>query len=285
MLTIAVSQYSLKKHDSFDAFKRNAEIWVQEAAVRGARLLVFPEYGSIELVSLLSTEVQKDLALQLLEIQKFKDDFLKCYIDLAHKFNVYILTPSFPCKLDATYINRAYLVKPDKSHAFQDKQMMTRFEDEEWKVSSPREKKLQVFDVDGVKVGVSICFDVEFPDFARELALAGVELLLAPSCTETQAGMNRVHVGARARALENQFYVAVSQTVGDVDYSLAIDKNTGMAAVYSTCDRGFPEDGIISIGEVNSAKWVYADIDPDHVARVREQGSVLNFKKIQSIPR
>lgn len=39
---------------------------------------------------------------------------------------------------------------------------MTRFEDEEWKVSSPDQRKLNVFDVDGVKVGISICFDVEF---------------------------------------------------------------------------------------------------------------------------
>lgn len=285
MLKIALAQYSLKKHNSFEAFKQNAEKWVKEAADNGARLLVFPEYGSIELVSLLSKETQKNLALQLQEIQQFKDDFLKCYQELANKFYVHILAPSFPIKSGATYINRAFVIHPDLDHVFQDKQMMTRFEDEEWKVSSPREKKLQIFEVDGVKVGVSICFDVEFPDFARELALAGVELLLAPSCTETRAGMNRVHVGARARALENQFYVAVSQTVGEVDYSEAIDKNTGMAAIYSTCDKGFPDDGVISIGEVNAEKWIYGDICPKLVAKVRENGSVFNFKKINSIPR
>lgn len=285
MLKIAVAQYSLNKHKSFDDFKLNAEKWVKEAADNGARLLVFPEYGSIELVSLLPVEVQKNLDQQLLEIQKFKDRFLQCYLTLARQYDVFIVAPSFPFHLDHTFINRTFFLGPDGAHSFQDKQMMTRFEDEEWRVSSPKEKSLKVFDVDGVKVGISICFDIEFPDFARELALGGVELLLAPSCTETKAGMNRVHVGARARALENQFYVAVAQTVGEVNYSEAIDKNTGMAAVYSTCDKGFPEDGIIVCGEVNLPKWIYAQIYPELVARVREEGNVLNFKKIKSLPR
>lgn len=285
MLKIALAQYSLKKHDSLKSFDDNAEKWVKEAAASGARLLVFPEYGSIELVSLLSEGTQKNLERQLEEIQQFKDHFLNCYKNLAAKYNVYIVAPSFPLKIESTYINRAFFIKPDQTYSHQDKQMMTRFEDEEWKVSSPAKKMLQVFEVEGVKVGISICFDVEFPDFARELALAGVELLLAPSCTETTAGMNRVHVGARARALENQFYVAVSQTVGEVDYSEAIDKNTGMAAIYSTCDKGFPDDGVVSQGEVNAQTWLYGEIYPERVAQVREIGSVFNFKKINSIPK
>ncbi|AUN97247.1 hypothetical protein DOM21_15420 [Bacteriovorax stolpii] len=280
MLKIATAQYSMNKHSSLNAFKSNAEDWVKEAATHGARLVIFPEYGSIELVSLMAPEIQKNLAQQLKEIQKYKDDFLNCYLDLAKKYKVYIIAPSFPLELEGKYINRAFFINPEGLYGYQDKQVMTRFEDEEWKVSSPDQRKLNVFDVDGVKVGISICFDVEFPDFSRELALSGITLLIAPSCTETPAGMNRVHVGARARALENQIYVAVSQTVGDVDYSEAIDRNTGMAAVYSTCDKGFPDDGIIVQGEVNYPKWVYADINPDLITNVRTNGSVLNFKKI-----
>lgn len=284
MIKIAVAQYSMNRHASFNAFLTNAENWVKEAAKNGARLVVFPEYGSIELVSLLNEAVQKDLALQLKEIQKFRDDFLNCYLELAKKYNVYIVAPSFPYELpDHSFINRAFFINPEGLYGFQDKQVMTRFEDEAWKVSSPKEKKLHVFDVDGMKVGISICFDVEFPDFARELAMNGIALLIAPSCTETPAGMNRVHVGARARALENQFYVAVAQTVGDVDYSEAIDKNTGMAAVYSTCDKGFPDDGVIIQGQLNYPMWIYSEIHPNLVDDVRTNGSVFNFKKMLSL--
>ncbi len=285
MLKIAASQYSLKKHSTIADFKSNAEAWVKEASSNKARLLVFPEYGSIELVSLLSEHVQKNLLLQLSEIQAFKDDFLNCYMELAKKYKVYIITPSFPFRdFDSRFINRAFFITPEGLFSYQDKQMMTRFEDEEWEVRAPLEKKLNIFDVDGVKVGISICFDIEFPDFSRELALNGAQVIVAPSCTETHAGMNRVHVGARARALENQLYVIVSQTVGDVDYSEAIDKNTGMAAVYSTCDKGFPDDGIIARGNINYPEWIYAELDMNLVRNVRDNGSVFNFKKIKNIP-
>jgi predicted amidohydrolase len=284
MLKIAAAQYSLKKHSTLEDFKTNAEVWVKGACSKKARLLVFPEYGSIELVSLLTEEVQKDLLGQLLEIQNLRDEFIQCYSDLAQKYDVYIVAPSFPWKEEEdVFINRAFFFRPDGTHSYQDKQMMTRFEDEDWKVSSPFTREINVFDVDGVKVGISICFDIEFPDFSRELALKGAEVILAPSCTETLAGMNRVHVGARARALENQLFVVVAQTVGDVDYSEAIDRNTGMAAVYSTCDLGFPDDGIITQGKLNQPGWVFMEIDPDLIEQVRSKGNVLNFKKMKGL--
>lgn len=284
MLKIASAQYSLDPHQSLNDFKINAEKWVSEASVQGARLLVFPEYGSIELVSLLAEDIQKDLALQLREIQNFRDDFIQLYVELAKKYDVYIVAPSFPWLETPDYfVNRAFMIQPNGLYSYQDKQMMTRFEDEHWMVSTPKEKVLNIFDVDGVKVGISICFDVEFPDFARELALLGVEVLIAPSCTEGFAGMNRIHVGSRARALENQFYVVVSQTIGLVDYSEAIDKNTGMAAIYSTCDLGFPDDGIIVQGIVNAPGWVYGEINTQLVHNVRNNGHVFNFQKIKNI--
>ena len=69
--------------------------------------------------------------------------------------------------------------------------------------------------------GIAICYDIEFPLIAHAMARAGAELILAPSCTDTIAGANRVHVGARARALENQVYVAVAPTVGQAPWSPA----------------------------------------------------------------
>ncbi|MEA9357121.1 carbon-nitrogen hydrolase family protein [Bacteriovorax sp. PP10] len=284
MLKIAAAQYLLSPHNSLEDFKISVEKWVKEASDNGARLLVFPEYGSIELVSLLSEEVQKNLAQQLSDIQNFRDEFIQLYVELAKKYDVYIVAPSFPwLETPDFFVNRAFLINPNGLYSYQDKQMMTRFEDEQWMVSTPKEKVLNSFDVDGVKVGISICFDVEFPDFARELAAEGVEVLVAPSCTEGLAGMNRIHVGARARALENQFYVVVSQTVGMVHYSEAIDKNTGMAAIYSTCDLGFPDDGIIVQGTLNVPQWVYAEINTKLVEDVRKNGHVFNFQKIKAL--
>ena len=139
---------------------------------------------------------------------------------------------------------------------------------------------MTIFLVDEIKCAISVCFDVEFPDFAREFAKKEVLILLAPSCTGSIAGMNRVHIGAKARALENQFYVVVSQTVGSVDYSEAIDVNNGAAAVYTPCDNGFPDDGVLIKGPIDQSQWLFADLDISKIAHVRSNGAVLNFQKM-----
>lgn len=280
-MKIATAQYELTHHKNFQAYNDHVRSWVSQASLNKARLLLFPEYGSIELVSLMPIEIQKNLALQLIEMQSKRDTFVALYQSLAKEFNITIVAPSFPWQLATQKIvNRAFIFFPDGSSDYQDKQVMTRFEDEAWHISVPDEKKMTIFTVDNIKCALSICLDIEFPDFAREFAKSGVKILLAPSCTETMHGMNRVHIGARARALENQFYVIVSQTIGKVDYSEAIDLNTGKAAVYTPCDHGFTEDGVMIEGILNQSQWLYSHLDIEAIDRVRKNGVVLNFQKM-----
>ena len=79
---------------------------------------------------------------------------------------------------------------------------MTRFENEQWLISAGDE--IRVFDTDFGKIAINICYDSEFPLIARQQVEAGADLILVPSCTDTQAGFHRVRLGCQARALENQ---------------------------------------------------------------------------------
>lgn len=275
---VAAAQYPLMAHESFEDWQRYVGTWVKEAVDNQATLLVFPEYGSMELVSLMSSETQKDLKAQVQEMDLLHAAFLETYRELAKKYKCTILCPSLPLKNEeGQIVNRAYLVGPSGGYAHQEKQHMTRFEDEQWGVMSG-EEHLQIFETPFADIGVAICFDVEFPEAANIMAKNGVKLLLAPSCTEGKAGANRVHIGARARALENQYYVVVSQTVGEADWCEAVDKNTGYAAVYAPPDVGFPDDGIVAQGQLNEPGWLYADIDLKLIDHVRTHGQVFNFK-------
>ncbi len=285
-MKIAAAQYFLKKHQSINDYVESVSQWVEEAANNQAELLLFPEYGSIEMVSMMSPDIQKNLSQQLLEIQNNLELFIDLYQQLACAYNITIVAPSFPLLVDlSTYVNRAFVFNPQGEIFFQDKQMMTRFEDEQWKISSPKKSELTFFKVNSTRVGISICFDIEFPDFSRSLCQKGVDIILAPSCTETIHGMNRVHVGAKARALENQCLVVVSQTVGLVDYSEAIDLNNGYAAFYAPSDVGFPEDGTLAKGELNAVQWLYYEYNQSLFANVRTNGAVFNFKKISQLPK
>ncbi len=276
-LRIAAAQYDIGQLENWAAYQAKVQRWVAEAAEAGAQLLLFPEYFSMELASIFPEEVYRSLSRQLEALQDVHDDFLGLYGELAPRYGLHILAGTFPVRqADGGYHNRAYFLRPDGSRDFQDKLQMTRFENEQWLITGGSE--IKVLDSAFGKIGVNVCYDSEFPMIARRQVAAGADLILAPSCTDTLAGYNRVRIGCQARALENQCYVVQSPTVGHAPWSEAVDVNVGAAAVYTPVDYGYPDDGVLAVGELNVAQWVYADIDLASIAKVRETGQVFNYR-------
>ena len=277
VFTLAAAQYPIDRLGSWQAYKSKLVRWVESAAREGAQLLVFPEYGGMELASLFGPEVERDLHRQLEAVAGLEREVADLHRDLARRTGVYILSASAPAQAgDGRYHNRARLTSPEGMAGVQDKIVMTRFEREQWGVSGGQD--LRVFSTPFGRIGVAICYDVEFPLIARRLVEAGAELILAPSCTDTLRGYHRVRVGAQARALENQCLVVQAPTVGEAAWSPAVDVNVGAAAVYAPPDIGYPEDGVVVRGRMNEAMWVFAELDLDRMAEVRAHGQVLNHR-------
>lgn len=277
LLKLAAAQYPIDWLEGWPAYQAKVTGWVERAAAEGAQLLVFPEYGSMELASLFPDPVPGDLVRQLGAVASLEAQLLDLHAGLAHRHGLHILVPSLPVEVSpGQFHNRAWLLGPDGSRGFQDKVVMTRFEREQWGVSGAPE--LKVFETALGRIGVCICYDVEFPLLARAQVEAGAELILAPSCTETLRGYWRVRVGAQARALENQCVVVQSPTVGEAPWSPAVDMNRGAAGVYGPPDLGFPDDGVLAAGRLDAPEWLLAEIDLDRVAEVRAQGAVLNHR-------
>ena len=141
-----------------------------------------------------------------------------------------------------------------------------------------RARPLQVFATDWGTIGIAICYDVEFPGLVRAQIDAGAWLILAPSCTDSLHGFNRVRLSARARALENQCFVAIAPTVGLAPSLASLDENHGYAAVFGPVDRGFPADGVIARGTLDEPGLVLADLDPSVLHAVRRDGAVRNHR-------
>jgi len=274
-ITLAAAAYPLDWFDDWDAYEAKIRAWAQGAALRGADLMVFPEYGAMELASLGGAEVAADLELALQEVLRHRTAMEALFEGLAIEYGLYILAPSGPALEGTHRRNRAVLFGPAGRIGAQDKAIMTRFEREEWSIDAGQ--GLSLFDTILGKIGVLICYDSEFPLLARSLCEAGAEILLVPSCTDTVAGYSRVRVGAMARALENQCVVVQSPTVGNADWCPAIDENRGAAGVYGPPDRGWPETGMIAEGIMDEPGWVVASVDLDRVAQSRADGAVLPF--------
>ena len=279
-IRIAAAAYPLDWFDTFVTYEAKIARWVAEAAGQGAELLVFPEYGGMELASLGGEAVARDLEGALREVDRHRAGVLDLHARLAARHGVHILTGSGPA-CDAPHaggrpVNRASLVGPDGLLGHQDKAMMTRFEREDWHVVAGQ--GLSVFDTPLGRIGVLICYDSEFPLLGRALAEAGVEILLVPSATEALAGFTRVRVGAMARALEGQMIAVHAPVVGAAPWCAGMEENTGRASIYGPPDRGFPPTGIFAEGALGEAGWVYADVSTAAVTDVRADGVVLNFR-------
>ncbi|PWE49553.1 amidohydrolase [Thioclava sp. NG1] len=275
-MTIAAAAYPLDWFDDWAGYAAKVTTWVTEAAGQGALLLVFPEYGAMELASLGGAEAAADLEAALAHVAGLRADMETLFANLAAKHGVHILAPSGPVIDGTKRVNRASLFGPGGLIGHQDKAIMTRFEREIWHVDAG--EGLVLFDTALGKIGVTICYDSEFPLLARALAEAGAEIILVPSCTDTLAGYNRVRIGAMARALENQCVTVQAPTVGDALWCPAVDENRGTAAIFAPPDGLWPESGIVAEGAPDSPGWTFATVDLDRVAQSRTAGAVLPYK-------
>jgi len=275
LVTVAAMQYPIAFIGDWTAFTDKIERMVCQAVEQDADILLFPEYGCLELASLFPPEVYSDLSQQLIALQSLLSDYRNLHRQLAQDYGVYLVSSSFPVRLDdGTFRNRAYFCAPDGSLDYQDKLMMTRWEREIWGIS-PGES-IKVFRTHFGIVGINICYDSEFPLIARAQVEMGATVILTPSCTDSLAGYHRVRIGCQARALENQCYVVMAPVVGNGEWSSALDTSYGAAGVFTPVDTGFPEDGVLIQGALNQPQWLVSQLDLAAIETVRQTGNVMN---------
>lgn len=274
-LRVAAAQYAVGAPADFASFADRVGDRVVAAARAGARCVVLPEYLALEAAAMQAEPLRTDFVRSLHALQAIRDDYIALARELAMRHSIHLVAGTFLVDVGAgRFRNRAWFATPGGGLAFQDKLTLTGFERASG-VIEPGDA-LKVFDTDLGRIAIDICYDIEFPLYARAQAEAGACLLLVPSCTDTVAGASRVRIGCQARALENQVYVACAVTAGEAPWSPALDTNTGSAAVFTPVDRGFPSDGIAALAS-SDADWAYADLDLEALAQGRRQGQVANL--------
>jgi predicted amidohydrolase len=283
-IRVAAAQYPISQPADFAAWQAMLGRWVAEGASTGADLLVFPEYGAIELAATRGAAIAGDLATTLTAVAALMPQIDAAHVQLAARHNVHILAasgPRFVNGRDASggICNSARLVTPSGRVGVQDKLIMTPFE-VGWGVRAG--KVLRVFDTALGRIGIAICYDSEFPLLVRAMTETGAELILIPSCTERLSGASRVRTAALARALESQVATVTSPTVGEAQWSPAVDHNTGAAGVFVPADAALldagplAETGVLAEGVLNQPGWVAATIPLARLRALRTSGEMRN---------
>jgi len=271
-MKIATAAYPLDVFETWAQYVDKTAAWVAEAAGHGADLLVFPEYGAMELATLDGMAVAGDLAAATRSVSDKLGEADAIYASLAAQFGVHIVGASGPAFVAQGLVNRARLITPDGQIGVQDKQIMTRYERDIWGMVGGC--PLQVFDTAIGRIGILICYDSEFPLLGR--ALQSCDVIAVPSVTESLAGYWRVRTGSMARALENQCVTAMASVVGQADWTDALGTCFGAGGVFCPPDTGFPPTGVLAAGALSVPGWTYADIDLQAISHVRADGVVLN---------
>jgi len=283
-LTIATTQYGLTDIGSEEQFWSGIADKVRAAAGKGAAMIVFPEYMTAHLLSLVPPMLHDEACAYL---DRKTDEYMRFFRDLSREMDIAILAGTHICKSDddnsgadadteAEYFNEAFLFFPDGRLERQRKVHLTPEEQIRWPLI-PGES-LNVFDTQWGKMAILTCYDIEFPELARAAALRGVETILCPSYTDSAYGYHRVRFCAQARAVENQLFVVLSGLVGALSEDRPqVDTGYCQAGAFAPCDFPFEPDGILEIGKKNADATVFVELDYHLLHENRARGAVAPF--------
>ena len=210
------------------------------------------------------------------ELAKYTDEMLNRFINLAISYNINIITGSMPLIKDDGLYNVGFLCRRDGSYETYEKVHITPDEAKSWGLSGG--KMVQTFETDCAKIGVLICYDVEFPELSRIMADQGMQILFVPFLTDTQNAYSRVRVCAQARAIENECFVVIAGSVGNLPRVHNMDIQYAQSGVFTPCDFAFPTDGKRAEATPNTEMILVSDVDLDLLNELHTYGSVRNLK-------
>lgn len=274
-IRVASLQYFIRPVQSFEQFRDQVEGLVDTAVDYKCHLLVFPEYFTVQLLTL--GNVKRPIREQIRDLAKQVPRFVEMMSGLARRSKLYIAAGTIPALgADDAVHNQCFFFGPQGDYGVQGKLHMTRFESEDWNISP--HSSLKLFDTSFGRVAVAICYDVEFPEIARAAARQDAHILVAPSCTDERQGFLRVRYCAHARAIENQMYVIHSSTVGSLPMVPAVSLNYGQAAILTPSDFAFSRDGILAEGNYNQEMMVIGELNLKTIAESRSSATVLPLR-------
>ncbi len=270
---IGVVQWQMRPFNELEDFLHQAEFFVDAMAGYNSDLVLFPELLNAPLMKNFNQENAIDAMRSLAE---YTEEIRSAFVNMAISYNTNIVAGSVPFIEEDRVYNVSFLCRRDGTWDLQYKMHITPDEAQYWGFRGGED--IHIFDTDIGKVGILICYDVEFPELSRYLADKGMTILLIPFLTDTKNAYLRVRRCAQARAIENECYVAISGSVGNLPKVENMDIQYSQSAVFTPSDFAFPHDAIAAEATPNTEMTLMVDLDLDLLKELREKGSVRNLQ-------
>jgi predicted amidohydrolase len=265
-------QWQMRPYEDLEHLMKQVEFFVDAVSGYRSDFALFPEFFNAPLMAKNNHMSEAEAIRSLAE---HTQDILVKFQELAISYNINLITGSMPEIRDGQLYNVGYLCRRDGSYERYEKLHVTPDEAKVWGMQGGQ--KLEVFTTDCGKIGVLVCYDVEFPELSRLLADQGMDILFVPFLTDTQNGYSRVRHCAQARAIENECYVAIAGSVGNLPNVENMDIQYAQSMVFTPCDFAFPSNGIKAEATTNTEMILIADVDLDLLRELHTRGSVRNL--------
>jgi predicted amidohydrolase/GNAT superfamily N-acetyltransferase len=273
VVRLGLIQWQMRLYKNIDELFTQVEYFVDAVAGYNGDFVLFPEYFNAPLMADYNHLGHADAIRKLAE---YTEEIRERFLNLAITYNINIVTGSFPLVRDEKLYNTGFLCRRNGTWEAYHKIHITPDEIKTWGLSGG--DTVKVFDTDCGPVGVLICYDVEFPELSRILAQQGMSILFVPFLTDTQNGYSRVRYCARSRAIENECYVAIAGSVGNLPKVENMDIQFAQSVVFTPCDFSFPTTGIKAEATPNTEMILVADVDMDLLKELHNFGDVRNLK-------
>ena len=270
---VGVVQWQMRSFASMEDLLVQVEFFVDTVSGYNADLILFPELFNAPLLALYD---QEDPPMAMRALAEHTETLRAQMLRMAVAYNINIVTGSLPEYDGEKLYNVSFLCRRDGTWEAQYKLHITPDESEYWGLQGG--EGLRVFSTDIGRIGILICYDVEFPELSRILADMGMQILLVPFWADTKNTYLRIRRCAQARAIENECYVAISGSVGNLPKVENMDIQYSRSAIFTPSDFAFPHDAIAAEATANTETTLLADIDLDLLKELRKHGSVRNLE-------
>lgn len=269
---LGLVQWQMRLYKDFDELIQQVEFFIDAVSAYRCDFALFPEFFNAPLMADYNHLSEPDA---IRELAGYTERIVDKFSEFSVSYNINIITGSMPEIKDEKLYNVGYLCRRDGSVERFEKLHITPDEEKVWGLVGGRQ--LKTFDTDCGKIGILICYDVEFPELSRLLAEEGMRILFVPFLTDTQNGYSRVRHCAQARAIENECYVAIAGSVGNLPKVHNMDIQYAQSMVFTPCDFAFPVNGIKAEATPNTEMILVVDVDMDLLVEINKSGSVRNL--------
>ena len=273
IVRLGLVQWQMRPYKDLEDLLQQVEFFVDAVSGYRSDFALFPEFFN---APLMAENNHLPVSEAIRELAKHTQDIVQKFSELSISYNINIIAGSMPEMKGNKLYNVGYLCRRDGSIERYEKIHVTPDEEKIWGMQGGSE--IKTFDTDCGKVGILICYDSEFPELSRLLADDGMDILFVPFLTDTQNGYSRVRHCAQARAIENECYVAIAGSVGNLPKVENMDIQYAQSMVFTPCDFAFPTNGIKAEATPNTEMILIADVDLSLLKELNQHGSVRNLK-------